>query len=475
MVRRILDVVIVAAAVVGPGKAVAQAAQISPQVAPYVTVREPVVALVNAKLIDGTGAAAVEGRTILIRDGRIAAVGPAASVRVPAGTRVLDVAGHTVIPGIVGLHNHTYYSFGGRSVQMSYTGPRLYLASGVTTIRTAGAQHPYAELNMKRTIDAGLMPGPRVHASGPYLNGPGGPGSNSPPLMTEDDARRVVAYWSEEGVTWLKASGSITRAVMGAAIDEAHRRGMGFTGHLCSVTFREAAALGNDNLEHGLITNSDYVASKKPDVCPPENMRTQVDVDVQGEGVKATFRDLIRYGVAITSTLSVYELFVRARAPLDPRVMDALAPEAKTALEADRAALMSTTDFAVPLLLFQKMMQWELAFVRAGGLLAAGVDPWGNGSLPGYGDQRNYELLIEAGFAAEEAVRTMTLNGAKVLREDSLYGSVEPGKLADLVVLRGDPARTPSDIRNVVHVFREGIGYDPARLIADVRGQVGIR
>ncbi len=449
--------------------------QLSPQVLRYVTVPERIVALVNARVIDGTGAPAVDGRTVLLRDGRIAAVGPSAAVPVPAGARVVDVAGHTVIPGIVGLHNHTYYAFGGRSVQMSFTGPRLYLAGGVTTIRTAGAQHPYAELNMKRAIEAGQEPGPRVHASGPYLNGPGGPGANSPPLMTEADARRVVAYWSEEGVTWLKASGSITRAVLGAAIDEAHRRGMGFTGHLCSVTFREAAALGIDNLEHGLITNSDYVRDKRPDACPPENMRAQVDVDIMGEDVKATFRDLIANGVSVTSTLSVYELFVRERAPLDPRVLDALAPEARQALDADRAALMSTTQFSVPLLLFQKMMQWEREFVRAGGLLAAGVDPWGNGSLPGYGDQRNYEILVEAGFSAEEAIRIMTLNGAKVLREDSLYGSIEPGKRADLVVLRGDPVASPADIRNVTLVFRDGVGYDPARLIADVRGQVGIR
>ena len=449
--------------------------QLSPQVLRYVTVLEPVVALVNVRVIDGTGSPAVDGRTIVIRDGRIAEVGPSTAVTVPPGARVLDFAGHTVIPGIVGLHNHTYYSFGGRSVQMSYTGPRLYLAGGVTTIRTAGAQHPYAELNMKRGIAAGLVPGPRVHASGPYMNGEVGPGGTSPPLMTEADARRVVAYWAEEGATWLKASGSITRAVLGAAIDEAHRRGMGFTGHLCSVTFREAAALGIDNLEHGLITNSDYVKDKRPDVCPPENMRAQVDVDVQGEDVKATFRDLIARGVSVTSTLSVYELFVRERAPLDPRVLEALAPEARQALETDRQALMSTTNFSVPLLLFQKMMQWELAFVRAGGLLAAGVDPWGNGSLPGYGDQRNYEVLVEAGFTPEQAVQIMTLNGARVLREDSLYGSIERGKLADLVVLRGDPVRTPSDIRNVVLVLREGVGYDPARLIADVRGQIGSR
>jgi imidazolonepropionase-like amidohydrolase len=285
----------------------------------------------------------------------------------------------------------------------------------------------------------------------------------------------VVDYWAEEGATWLKASGSITRAVLGAAIDEAHKHGIRFTGHLCSVTFREAAALGIDNLEHGLITNSDYVKNKRPDLCPPENMRSQVEVDVQGEEVRATFRELIAKGVAVTSTLSVYELFVPERARVDPRVLDALAPEANEAVQQFHRELRAATGFSVPLALFEKMMQWEREFVRAGGLLAAGVDPWGNGSLPGYGDQRNYELLIEAGFKAEEAVQIMSLNGAKVLREDQLYGSVEPGKLADLVVLRGDLVQSPSVIRNVELVFKDGVGYDPAKLIASVKGQVGIR
>jgi imidazolonepropionase-like amidohydrolase len=448
---------------------------LSADVLRYVTVQEPVVALVGVRVIDGTGAPAREGQTVILRDGRIEAVGPAASTRVPAGARTLDLPGHTVIPGLVGLHNHTYYSFGPRSTQMHYTGPRLYLASGVTTIRTAGAQHPYAEINMKRGIDSGLVPGPRVHASGPYLNGTVGPGGAQTAVVTEADARRVVAYWAQEGATWLKASGSITRAVLGAAIDEAHKHGMGFTGHLCSVTFREAAALGIDNLEHGLITNSDYIADKQPDTCPPENMRAQVNVDLDGDEVKATYRDLIAHDVVVTSTLSVYELFVPERAPLDPRVMDALAPEAKQALDDFRRELMAGGGLVVPTRLFEKMMRWELQFVRAGGRLAAGVDPWGNGSLPGYGDQRNFELLVEAGFSPEEAVRIMTLNGAELLNEAHLYGSVEPGKLADLVVLRGNLVTSPADIRNVTMVFKEGVGYDPARLVADVKGQVGIR
>ncbi|MGH7575879.1 MAG: amidohydrolase family protein, partial [Longimicrobiales bacterium] len=243
----LIRVALLAAISVSPAAA-QRPSELAPDVIEYVSIADSVIALTNVRVVNGTGAPAQDGRTIVLRDGVIAAIGASGDVDVPEGARVLDLPGHTVIPGLVGMHNHTYYAYAGRSVQMSYTAPRLYLANGVTTIRTAGAQHPYAELNMKHGVESGAIPGPRVHASGPYVNGPG-TGGVARNVATEEEARRIVAYWAAEGATWLKASGTITRAVLGAAIDEAHKHGVKFTGHLCSVTFREAAALGIDNLE----------------------------------------------------------------------------------------------------------------------------------------------------------------------------------------------------------------------------------
>ncbi|HEX6589651.1 MAG TPA: hypothetical protein VF039_11545, partial [Longimicrobiales bacterium] len=169
----------------------------------FVEVAEPVVALTNVRVVDGTGAAPRDGQTIVIRDGRIEAVGAARSVRVPGDARVIDLAGHTVIPGIVGLHNHTFYTTSQRRIQMSVTAPRLYLASGVTTIRTTGSYHPYSEIALREGIRAGQAVGPRMYITGPYING------DAYGYMTEidgtDDARRVVRYWAEEGVDWMKA------------------------------------------------------------------------------------------------------------------------------------------------------------------------------------------------------------------------------------------------------------------------------
>jgi hypothetical protein len=435
-----------------------------PAVARFVAVDAPIVALMHVRVIDGTGHAARDDQTIIIEDGRISAVGAATNAAVPPSARVLDLSGHTD------------FQTGWRLSQMSITAPRLYLANGVTTIRTTGSMFPYSELNMKRAIDEGEQAGPRMHITGPYLNGgTGSAASLERHVRTENDARRVIDYWASEGATWLKFMGTVTQPVLKAGIDEAHKHGMKVTAHLCSITFREAAALGIDNVEHGLITDSDYIPDKRPNACPADNMKKQVDVDVDGEAVRRSFRDLVSHGVAVTSTLSVYELFVAGRARLDPRALDALSPDVRRDVEASHALLgTDKAEFNLPLTLFQKMMRYDREFARAGGLLVAGVDPWGNGSLPGYGDLRNFELLVEAGFTAEEAIQVMSANGAKLLGELDRRGTIEPGKVADLAVIRGNPVRTPGDIYNTTLVFRDGVGYDSAKLIESVKGKVGL-
>lgn len=455
------------------GSARAQAARELPEaVAQFVKVQAPVVALTGVQVVDGTGRVPMANATVVIRDGVIEAVGT--DVDIPAGAEVLDLPGHTVIPGIVGLHDHTFYTTAGRTIQATETAPKLYLGSGVTTIRTTGSYHPYSELNLKRAIDAGERPGPRVHVTGPYLTG----GTSSSMAIVDDpeEARRVVGYWADEGATWFKVYTRISRANLAAVIEEAHRRGLKVTGHICSVSFREAVELGIDNLEHGLFTNSDYAPGKKPDECPEDLVASLLDVDLDGPEVQATFRDMIDHGVAMTSTVAIYETFVPNRPPLDQRMLDLMAPEAREEYLATRTEIAATADSSAWPRLFEKAQAYERAFVAAGGLLAAGVDPTGiGGALAGLGDQRNLELLVEAGFTPVEAIQIMTANGAKVLGEYDRYGSIEPGKLAELVVIEGDPVARPAEIRNVTLVFKDGLGYDAPKLIESTKGIVGIR
>ena len=448
---------------------------LSEEVRKYVAVDTAVVALTNVLLVDGTGGAPRPGQTVVIRDGKIAEVGPSGSVKVPAGAHTMELGGHTVIPGIVGMHDHMFYTAaGGRAVQMSYTGPRLYLGSGVTTIRTTGGRAPYAEINTRENIDKGFVPGPRIHLTAPYLTGTEGGGSmavvNSP-----EAARRFVAYWASEGATWLKAYTDIRRAELGAAIKEAHKRGVKVTGHLCSVSFREAVALGIDNLEHGMLTASDFAASKQQDICPIEQVGEMGQADPAGQTAKDVIATLIKHKVSMTSTLAVYEPFVANRPTKDERTLSAMAPELRTTYLQIRHQIDSSGAGPVAEDGLTRAMAFERAFVQAGGLLASGVDPTGiGGALAGYGDQRNYELFIEAGFTPQQAVQIMTANGAKILGVDKQLGTVERGKLADLVVLQGDLGADPSVIRKPTVVFKDGVGYDPAKLIASVEGRVGI-
>lgn len=449
----------------------AQQPVLTPWSRSFLAVDTPLVALTHVTLIDGTGAPARDDQTILLRNGQIEGVGASAKVRVPAAAKVLDLTGHTVIPGLVGLHQHTYLGGITPPAPMMHSA-MLYLASGVTTAMTAGSFMPYGELNIKRMIDAGTLPGPRMHIAGPYITGPRAVPGPFRIIESPEEATRVVDYWADEGATWLKILNGPT-AVVRAVVGAARARGLKVTAHLCAVTFTEAAELGVDALQHGFITNSEYVPGKQPDVCPGTNQRAQADVDPASAEVRESIRRIVAAGAAVVSTLGAYESFSVNRARLDTAAMAMLAPPVRRAVEETHAGL-ARSPFTVPDRLLARMMQWERLFVAAGGLLGAGCDPWGTGFIPGYGDLRNYELLIEAGFRPPVAVQIMTLNGARILGEQQRIGSIERGKVADLVVIRGNLAANARAIRDVSIVFRGGHGFDPAKLRNEVRGKLGV-
>ena len=252
----------------------------------------PVIALQHVTVIDGTGAAPQIDQTIILRDGTIASIGASASVSIPAGAQVMDLTGYSVIPGLVGMHEHMFYPAYGPVPMYNELGtsaPRLYLACGVTTARTTGSVEPYTDLNLKRMIDDGRMVGPKMNVTGPYLEGAGAYTPQMHELASADEARKMVDYWNGLGAGSFKAYMHITHDELAAAIDESHKRGVKLTGHLCSIGFKEAAALGIDNLEHGLVVDTEFDPSKKPDTCPSqtETYRTLAKMDVEGAGNSA--------------------------------------------------------------------------------------------------------------------------------------------------------------------------------------------
>jgi len=484
-----------AAAALAVGSAASAAPVLAPppelgaDVQPFVHVPAGQVAITHLRIIDGTGAAALEDRTLLIDGPKIGAILPSGAA-VPAGYRVLDGTGETALPGLVGMHNHLFYlqrpniDAAGHSEQpviipqMTFSAPRLYLANGVTTMRTTGSVETYTDLALKREIDAGHLVGPHLDVTGPYLEGPGAFFIQNHQITSPDDARREVAFWADQGVNDFKAYMNITRAQLKAAIDEAHKRHLKVTGHLCSVTYPEAIALGIDDLEHGFFVNTQLDPGKQPDKCSDGvGTPTLLAMKPGSAEANALIKLLVDHHVALTSTLPVFEQSVPLHAPLQARQMDVLSPQAKESylymrnLAASRAGTPRAEQFTQA---YKNDLGLERQFVAAGGLLLAGPDPTGNGGvIPGFGDQRELELLVEAGFSPVEAVRIGTLNGATYLGLQDRIGSIAGGKNADFFIVKGNPAASIADVENVIVVFKDGVGYDSAKLLKSVKGRFG--
>jgi imidazolonepropionase-like amidohydrolase len=432
----------------------------------------------------------------VIEGGKISAIQSGADVAAAKDMEILDLHGYSVMPGIVGMHDHLFYVarpnldsqwHGNEPLlvpQMTYSAPRLYLAAGVTTMRTTGSVETYSDLNLRDRIDAGVLPGPHIDVTGPYLEGKDSYFIQMHQLGSADEARQFVDYWADRGVTSFKAYMNITRAELKAAVDEAHKRNIKVTGHLCSVTFREAAELGIDDLEHGFFVNTQLDPGKKPDVCSEgEGVPTLKAMAPDSAEAKDLIDTLVKHHVAVTSTLPVFESGgMPGRPPLRQAFLDVLTPQAREAYLYRREKPAKEDASVSPVdspgddwpMLIKRDMQLELAFAKAGGLLLAGPDPTGDGGVAaGLGDQREIELLVEAGFTPVEAIKVATWNGALYMGKQDRIGSVAVGKNADLVVVKGNPAARIADVENVEIVFKDGVGYDSQKLMDSVKGRYG--
>lgn len=437
----------------------------------------PLLLITHAQLIDGRGGPPQPDMAVLVREGRIERIAPAAELKPPPGARVEDLQGGALLPGFVLLHEHLFYPVeAGSYGAMFRSFPLLYLAGGVTTLRTGGSLSPYADLNARREIESGQAAGPDMDTTAPFLNGPLAYIAQLPQLKDAEDARRLVEYWSAAGSTSYKAYMHLTREQLGAAIQAAHARGAAVTAHLCAVGYREAAALGIDNLEHGFFVASDFVADKQPDLCPAGDavQRALNALPVDAPAMRELQRELIARQVAITSTLTIFETYAAGRPMAAAGALALLHPTLREQY-LTRWAAVQRGGPNVWAALFPKAMAWELQYHRGGGLLVAGTDPTGYGGVvPGYSSLRQLELLQEAGFPLGEAVQVMTLNGARYLGRAASVGSIEAGKRADLVAF-AKPLATQAPLPEMLWSMKAGRAFDRGRFLQMWQGQVGLR
>lgn len=448
----------------------------SKQVTDFIKIQDSIVAITNVTIIDGTGRAIKENQDILFINNRITSVVNSGELKIHQNAKIIDGTGKTVIPGLVMMHEHLFYAkpFDGnyKAVHMTNTFPKMYLAGGVTTMRTAGSIEANADLNVKNFIDQGKALGPTIDVSTPHVERMGFiPQIQS--LYGDEDIESWMDYWFSKGITSVKVYNHITKDDLKKIIEVSHKRNIKVTGHLCSITYREAAELGIDNLEHSFMASTDFVSDKRENQCV-NGRSSLLELDENNPKLLDLMKFLINKKVTLTYTPNVFEPFTgREVIPGEGRV--ALAPYLFEQMQTIYDQAINSSRDSLGLIGFKKEMKRILKYHSLGGKITVGTDPTGSGkTIAGYSNQRLIELLVETGFSIEEAIKLSTFNGAEYLGIEEETGTIEVGKAADLVLINGDLSKDISVIRKMEIVFKNGIGFDSKKIFESVKGKVGL-
>jgi imidazolonepropionase-like amidohydrolase len=425
--------------------------------------------LENVRVVDGTGAPAGEGLSLLIEDGIIAALGPSSELAVdgPGDAEHIDLTGHTVLPGLVMMHEHLGYAIASQldpSVdQVNHAHPnsvpKLLLAAGVTTVRNPGSETPQIDLNLQARIDSGAAVGPTIF-TGPLLNGSEGAYLGDFVVRTPEEGREVVRFWVGRGATMIKVFANIAPDVLEAVIEEAHRLGAHVAGHLGPGTScTQAARLGIDTIEHGFAEcGSDIPRGWRED---------PTSLDASAPEVTRLIETLVEHGVTIVATPIQW--------PPSDAELAMLSASQLARYEAVRAApppfLQRAADPPPERRAFSRAIMQ--AFVNAGGRMLIGADASNGGRVPGYANHTAMILMTDA-FPPLDVIRMATSDAAAFLAIDDRTGRVAVGLEADLLIVRGAPDIDMRDVENVAYVFKDGRAFDPRKLRDAAKGLVGL-
>jgi enamidase len=423
-------------------------------------------------LINPATGTTLENAFIETNGGRILRIGKAAELTASEGAKVVDYGDKYVIPGLIDTHGHLY---GGITVRYTTSPlfPIFFMAAGVTSIGDPGSMDPGGDLAMRNRIDSGLYTGPRYFLAGEYLEMAPVTVGWMNPLATPEEARLKVDRWAAEGISAIKIYANMSGDVMQAAIDEAHEHGLRVWAHIGAVTYKQAMAMGVDQLFHGALA--------MPDTRPPgitqKNFSAWADstgtLDLSNPEILDVLRQAAAHKVVLTPTVVVLDALLPGTMELHhmEEQKKYYAPQAWDKLVEYSHQFPGFKEEQV-----RSNVAKNIEFVRrahdAGCILSTGTDLVVPAILPGFSLWREMELFSAGGLSPMEVLKAATVNGAYALGRSDQLGTVEAGKLADFVVLSRNPLEDINNVRSVSRVVKGGVIYDPQELLKPLEGKV---
>lgn len=396
-----------------------------------------VTAIVGGRLIDGTGKAAVENSVVILKDGKIAAAGPADSTPVPEGAQVIDAHGKSVLPGLWEMHAH---------FEQVEWGP-IYLATGVTTARDVGNEREFI-VAVRDAIAVGKGIGPRLVMAG-VVDGTSQFSLGIIRVDTPEQALAEVQKYKSEGFQQIKIYSSVKPEILKIVTAEAHKLGMTVTGHIpIGMNAMEGVEDGMDQINH-----VSYLTAVMADP------KTKTVTEDSPESQKV-LKLLLEHHTVVDPTLALMEIIThpdnQSISSFEPG-FSKLAPELQEALGTMGTPAQNSAQAEER---FKAMLETVRILHKASVPIVAGTDQ----AVPGYSVDREIELYVKAGFTPMEAIQAATLVPARAMNMEKDSGTIEAGKRADVILIDGNPLENISDIRKVSTVFAGGRMYQPGPL-----------
>ncbi len=420
------------------------------------------IAIEHANLFDSESAEIRKSMTVLVEGGKIQSVGPDGQVAIPPDVQRIDASGQTLMPGLWDMHVHVVDLDG-----------LLQIAAGVTSVRDLANETEKA-LALKKQFDSGALIGPRIILAG-FIDGPGPyAGPTKVLVANEQEARSAVDRYAELGYEQIKIYSSVKPELVPSIIDAARKKHLRVSGHIPAyMTAEQAVRLGYDEIQHANFLFLNFLADTVQDTRTPVRFSAvaehAAELDLDSQRVKDFIRLLKDRKTVIDPTVNVFEgLFVDRPGKVArgfAAIADRLPPQVRRGLLSGGITVPEGKDQRYRDS-FEALLRMVKIMYDAGITIVPGTD-----SLAGFGLHRELELYVEAGIPPAKVLQIATLGSARVMKKDAQLGSIQPGKLADLILIDGDPASNISDIRRVRVVMKDGKTFYPA----DIYKAVGIQ